>query len=63
MDSYDVAFADPPYGSRILDRVIAAWTGRRFARVFAVEHDPAHQLPAGVRRMVIGEAAVTIYRP
>ena len=24
-DSYDVAFVDPPYGSRMLDRVIDAW--------------------------------------
>jgi 16S rRNA (guanine966-N2)-methyltransferase len=61
-DRYDVAFADPPYGSRILDRVIAAWRERRFARVFAVEHDPAHDLPAGTRRLVFPEAAVTIYR-
>jgi 16S rRNA (guanine966-N2)-methyltransferase len=60
-ESYDVAFADPPYGSRILDRVIAAWRERRFARVFAVEHDPAHDLPAGSRRLVFPEAAVTIY--
>ena len=28
-DSYDIAFADPPYGSRMLDRVIEA--GGRFA--------------------------------
>jgi len=60
--AYDVAFADPPYGSKILDRVIAAWSRSRFARVFAVEHDPAHALPAGGHRMVVGEAAVTIYR-
>ena len=62
MDSYDVAFADPPYGSKILDRVIAAWRRSRFARVFAVEHDPAHDLPAGERRLVFPEAAITIYR-
>ena len=61
-DAYDVAFADPPYGSKILDRVIAAWQGRRFARVFAVEHDPTHELPAGARRLDFPEAAVTIYR-
>jgi len=61
-DSYDVAFADPPYGSKILDRVIAAWRQSRFARVFAVEHDPAHDLPAGERRLVFPEAAITIYR-
>jgi 16S rRNA (guanine966-N2)-methyltransferase len=46
-DSYDVAFADPPCGSKILDRVLEAWRRRRFARVFAAEHDPAHELPAG----------------
>ncbi len=61
-DSYDIAFADPPYGSRILDRVIAAWQQRRFASVFAVEHDPAHELPAGARRLTFPETAVTIYR-
>ena len=61
-DSYDVAFADPPYGSKILDRVVAAWRQLRFARVFAVEHDPAHQVPAGARRLEFPEAAVTIYR-
>ena len=61
-DSYDVAFADPPYSSKILDRVIAAWHRSHFARVFAVEHDPAHDLPAGASRMVLGEAAITIYR-
>ena len=61
-DSYDVAFADPPYGSKILDRVIAAWRQSHFARVFAVEHDPAHDLPAGARRMVVADAAITIYR-
>ncbi len=61
-DSYDVAFADPPYGSKILDRVIAAWRERRFARVFAVEHDPAHQLPAGASRLELPETAITIYR-
>lgn len=61
-DSYDIAFADPPYGSRILDRVLAAWQQRRFARLLAAEHDPAHGLPAGARRLDLGEAAVTIYR-
>jgi 16S rRNA (guanine966-N2)-methyltransferase len=61
-DSYDVAFADPPYGSKILDRVIATWRERRFSRILAVEHDPAHALPAGEQRLMFPEAAVTIYR-
>ena len=61
-DSYEVAFADPPYGSKILDRVIEAWRRRPFAPVFAVEHDPAHDLPAGAQRLIFPEAAITIYR-
>ena len=60
--AYDVAFADPPYGSKILDRVLAAWSRSGFARTFAVEHDPAHRLPPGGRRMDFADAAVTIYR-
>src|SRR5215217_7733647 len=31
-DAYDLAFADPPYGSRMLDRVIDHWREGRFAR-------------------------------
>ena len=61
-DRYDVAFADPPYGSKILDRALAAWRLRRFATVFAVEHDPAHDLPAGSLRLTFPECLVTIYR-
>ncbi len=60
--AYDLAFADPPYGSRILDRVLAAWRARRFATVFVAEHDPAHELPAGARRLDFPETSVTIYR-
>jgi 16S rRNA (guanine966-N2)-methyltransferase len=37
--AYDLAFADPPYGSRMLDRVIAYWKANRFARVLAAEHE------------------------
>jgi len=62
MDTYDVAFADPPYGSRILDRVLEAWRRRSFSRVFAVEHDPAHELPAGAQQLIFLDAAVTVYR-
>ncbi len=60
--AYDLAFADPPYGSKILDRVLDAWRQRRFARTFVAEHDPAHELPAGGRRLAFPETAVTIYR-
>ena len=42
--------------------MIAAWQRSRFARVFVAEHDPAHDLPAGARRMLVADAAITIYR-
>ena len=61
-DSYDLAFVDPPYGSRMLDRVIESWRARRFARVLAVEHARTHELEAGVARKFFEESAVTIYR-
>ena len=61
-DSYDLAFVDPPYGSRMLDRVIESWRERRFARVLAVEHARTHELKAGVARKFFEESAVTIYR-
>ena len=61
-DSYEVAFADPPYGSRMLDRVIATWRANRFARVLAVEHASDHVVPTGGTSRVLDETAVTIYR-
>jgi len=61
-DSYDIAFADPPYGSRKLDLVLE--TGRRshFARILAVEHARTHDVPNGTKRRVFGDTAVTIFR-
>jgi 16S rRNA (guanine966-N2)-methyltransferase len=61
-DSYDIAFADPPYESRMLDRVIDTWRERRFSRVLAVEHARTHQIPAGAQRAVFDETIVTIFR-
>src|SRR5687767_7245790 len=46
-DAYDVAFADPPYESRMLDRVIDDWNERHFSRVLVVEHAATHDLPRG----------------
>jgi 16S rRNA (guanine(966)-N(2))-methyltransferase RsmD len=60
--SYDIAFADPPYGSRQLDRVIESWLSSHFSRILAVEHALTHELPAGTSRRVFDDTAVTIYR-
>jgi 16S rRNA (guanine966-N2)-methyltransferase len=60
--SYDVAFADPPYESRMLDRVIDTWKRNRFSRVLAVEHTRTHELPKGSARKSFEDTVVTIYR-
>jgi 16S rRNA (guanine966-N2)-methyltransferase len=61
--AYDLAFADPPYGSRMLDLVIQSWAATRFARVFAVEHERAHVLPLkGAYARTVEDTTVTIYR-
>ena len=61
-ESYEIAFADPPYGSRMLDRVIEGWVAGRYSRVLAVEHAREHALPAGAQRRILDETAITIYR-
>jgi 16S rRNA (guanine966-N2)-methyltransferase len=61
-DSYDIAFADPPYESRMLDMVLDSWNATRFARVLALEHAASHAVPPGVGRRVFGDTVITIYR-
>ena len=60
-ESYDITFADPPYESRMLDRLIETWQRTHFSRVLAVEHAATHKLPLGGTRHVFEETAVTIY--
>ena len=59
--SYDIAFVDPPYESRMLDRVIEAWQVTRFARVLAVEHATTHALAQGVPLKRFGDTSVSFY--
>lgn len=61
-DSYDIAFVDPPYESRMLDRVIDSWRASKFSRVLAVEHARTHELPRGSLQRIIDDTAITIYR-
>ena len=60
-DAYDVAFADPPYGSRMLDRVLDSWTERVFSAVLAVEHAADHVLPKPAQRRTFEDTAFSIY--
>ena len=61
-DAYDIVFADPPYGSRMLDRVLDDWRARRFSPLLAVEHAASHDLPRPDRRLVFDETVVSVYR-
>ncbi len=60
-DTYDITFADPPYGSRKLDRVIARWMDVRFSQILSVEHRADHELPATGVTHDHGQTRVTIF--
>ncbi len=60
-DAYDIAFADPPYGSRKLDRILKHWQAVRFAQVLAVEHPPDYAVPPGVKQLAFESSMVTFY--
>lgn len=61
-DSYDVAFADPPYQSRLLDRVLQSWREHRFARVLAAEHAADQRFAEGRTSRTFEDTAITIFR-
>lgn len=60
--AYDLAFADPPYGSRKLDRIVEHWAAQPFSRILVLEHAPDHPLPLpGVQRRV-RDTVITVLR-
>lgn len=62
--AYDVVFADPPYGSRKLDRIVDQWLRVRFCAVLALEHSPEHELPVrGVQRRVRDTVCTVLRHP
>ncbi len=60
--AYDLALADPPYTSRLAERLVRSWLERPFARVLSVEHAADAVLPPGGRRWVLGDTGVTTWR-
>ena len=60
--SYEIAFVDPPYESKMLDRVIGTWRENKFSTILAVEHATRHKLPRGDRTRMFEDSSVTIYR-
>lgn len=60
--AYTVAFADPPYQSRQLDRLLEIWRETPFADVLAVEHAHDHALPLRGERHDFDDTAITLFR-
>lgn len=61
-DAYDLVFADPPYESRMLDRLIEGWLLKPFSKVLTVEHAFHHPIPPGGTMRRFEDTAVTVYR-
>jgi 16S rRNA (guanine966-N2)-methyltransferase len=60
--AYDLCLADPPYASRLADRLVRAWLEAPYSRILTVETGAEHPLPPGGKRHVEGDTAITIYR-
>jgi 16S rRNA (guanine966-N2)-methyltransferase len=61
-DSYDLAFADPPYTSRAAERLVTLWLERPFATILSVEHARETILPGEGSSRIHGDSAITTYR-
>jgi 16S rRNA (guanine966-N2)-methyltransferase len=59
---WDIAFADPPYDSKMLDRVVTAWQATKFSRILAIESALGHPLPSPDYRHSVEETTIAIYR-
>ena len=59
--AYDIALADPPWGSKQTERLVQRWIDVPFARALAIEHAADHRLPGRGRTRVRGDAAITLY--
>ncbi len=61
-EGYDLALADPPYGTGDAARLVEAFLARPFARELWVEHPSREPLPAGPddRTRRYGDSALTL---
>ena len=59
--AYDIALADPPYGSRQTEKLVEMWLEVPFASALALEHSADHRLPRGARTRISGDTAISVY--
>lgn len=60
--SYDLAFADPPYGSLQGIRLVESWQVTPFAAILVLEHAADQDLPSGGRTHRFDASALTVYQ-
>jgi 16S rRNA (guanine966-N2)-methyltransferase len=61
-ESYDVAFADPPYTSKLSARILELWKAKPFSRILGLEHSAEVELPGRARvRQRVADGAFTIF--
>lgn len=60
--AYDVAFADPPYGTTTAMHLVDQWLDVPFAAVLGVEHAASVVMPAPGRTRKYGSTALTFFR-
>jgi 16S rRNA (guanine966-N2)-methyltransferase len=60
-DAYGVAFADPPYGIGLAERLASAFRAAPFAGILSIEHSASDPLPGGESRRY-GDTALTFFR-
>lgn len=61
-----LAYADPPWGSGKVERLLRAWSGRPFARALLLEHATDHALPSALLRARqahrrLGDASLSLF--
>ncbi len=59
---YDIVFADPPYHSGQLDRLVDIWLAAPFSSILTVEHAADHPLGGRPRWRRFGDTMISIYR-
>lgn len=60
-DAYEVAFADPPYGTGLAERLASHFRAAPFAGILSIEHSADDPLPGGETRRY-GDTALTFFR-
>ena len=59
--SFDVAFADPPYGLGLAASIAERWQAMPFATLLGVEHSTRDEMPAGGSTRRYGDTAITFF--